>query len=96
MLAEVKFSLNSLEEGFQYLHAVQNVLGMDPALSQDSLYPAWQAAMVREGGRYANLIRWDKAEERLTEKGFNPHHALLPIPQVVLNNFPNSIQNPGY
>lgn len=96
MLAEVKFALNMSQEGFHYLHAVQNVLGMDPAISEDSLYPAWQAAMSREGGRYANLIRWNMAGINLSQKGFNPHHELLPVPQVVIDNFPNSIQNPGY
>lgn len=96
MLAEGRFTQNMLQDGLQYLDAVRSALGMNPATSEEDLYPTWQAAMSREGGRYANLIRWDMAADKLIDKGFNPHHTLLPIPQVVLDNFPNSVQNPGY
>jgi len=52
--------------------------------------------MGKEGARFSNLLRWQKAMEVLSLKGFAQHHALLPVPQLFLDNYPNLFQNPGY
>lgn len=74
---------------------------LDPPLTQEELRAKlntlWKAEMPKEGNRFANLVRWGKAEETLESKDFTPNkHELLPIPQFVTDTNPDILQNPGY
>ena len=74
---------------------------LNPPMEQEELLSAlqtlWKAEMPKEGNRFANLVRWEKAVEVLGSKGFTPNkHELFPIPQFVLDNNPDLFQNPGY
>jgi len=63
---------------------------------RDELRQTWQTEMNREGDRFINLVRWNLAQKYLGEKGFQSRHAVLPIPTLVLQQYPNIYQNPGY
>ncbi|MHA4807116.1 RagB/SusD family nutrient uptake outer membrane protein [Flavitalea flava] len=57
----------------------------------------WQKEMYRQGDRFSSLIRWGTVAPVLGSKGFVPgKNNLLPVPQSMLNIYPNIIQNPGY
>lgn len=59
-----------------------------------------QLELAFEGQRYWDLIRWGKAQEELSDIGFESgKHELFPIPQneIIANNaIDPSEQNPGY
>lgn len=74
---------------------------LDPPMSQEELLSKlqtlWKAEMLKEGNRFASLVRWGIAHEVLGPKGFIAQkHNLLPIPQVVIDGSPEISQNPGY
>lgn len=51
-----------------------------------------------EGHRRDDLIRFGKFIEKALEEGKDakPYHVLYPIPQGIMNENPNLVQNPGY
>jgi hypothetical protein len=63
--------------------------------------PALQAASQmetsRQGERFANLLRWGNAQAVLGASGFTPgKSSLLPLPGLLLAQYPGMMQNPGY
>lgn len=96
MNAEAQFMLGNIQEGMMNLNLIRERMGMPPAISSDELSATWKAAMSREGSSFANLLRWETASEVLSAKGFSMQHALLPVPQFYIDNYPNLVQNPGY
>ena len=97
MNAEAQFNMGNTQAGLNSLNILRERMGMAPATSSGELSATWKAAMSREGNRFANLVRWGQAYEVLAPKGYNdPIHALLPVPQVFIDNYYNLIQNPGY
>ncbi|HMI62793.1 MAG TPA: hypothetical protein VK518_17875, partial [Puia sp.] len=62
-----------------------------------ALQAAWQTETYRQGDRFVNLLRWGTASQVLGPNGFVPGKSnLLPIPQSLLNGYPNLVQNAGY
>lgn len=63
----------------------------------ERLMDFWGSEMPREGHRFVNLVRWGKAAEALAARGYvqNKSH-VLPIPQVIIDNHPEMVQNSGY
>ncbi len=55
-----------------------------------------QKELYRQGDRFANLVRWTTDQSVLGPGGYHPYNSLLPIPQSLLNGYPNLVQNPGY
>lgn len=96
MNAEAKFGLGDMEAGLNSLNIIRERMGMPPASSEAELDATWQTAMGREGYRFASLIRWETAGDVLSANGYADHNALLPIPQVFMDNYPGIMQNPGY
>jgi len=60
------------------------------------LNETWKKDMNRQGGRFANLVRWQTAMSVLGGNGFQPDKVLLPVPQSLLQLYPNMNQNVGY
>ena len=77
--------------------------GKKPAITLATLDAArteltalYKEELYREGFRFARLVLYNKAKEVLGSKGYQDKNALLPIPQSVLENYPNVHQNVGY
>ncbi|HYG37004.1 MAG TPA: RagB/SusD family nutrient uptake outer membrane protein [Cytophagales bacterium] len=94
--AEAQFMLGSTEAGLNNLNIIRGRNELPVTNSSQELDATWKVAMGKEGARFSNLLRWQKAMEVLSLKGFAQHHALLPVPQLFLDNYPNLFQNPGY
>jgi hypothetical protein len=60
------------------------------------LQAAWLTEKYRQGGRYANLLRWGTAQSVLGPGGWHPNNSRMPVPQNFLNIYPGLMQNPGY
>lgn len=62
-----------------------------------ALQSVWQTENLRQGDRFANLVRWGMASSVLGANGFVPGKSgLLPIPQLLLLQYPGLNQNAGY
>lgn len=102
MNAEAQIELNNLETARQSLDIVRTRRGLSPSAGvtqaelRSALRDTWQIEMSKEGNRFSNLVRWGTAEVTLGANGYLPTHALLPIPQSVIDNYFNLFQNPGY
>lgn len=100
--AEANIELDALEEGHMPLSIIRELLGFPTTATTTEEYrtelrATWKLAMSHEGDRFRNLVRWQLAESTLGPKGFqSPKHNLLPIPQVVIDQHFNMLQNPGY
>lgn len=64
--------------------------------ANDGLQSTWQMDKTHQGDRYANLIRWGKAQDVLGAGGWHPFNNVMPIPINFINTYPNLVQNPGY
>jgi len=60
------------------------------------LNETWKKDMNRQGGRFENLVRWGTAQSVLGGNGYTSSKALLPLPQSLLQLYPNMMQNVGY
>ncbi|MBV7531225.1 hypothetical protein [Chitinophaga sp. sic0106] len=49
-----------------------------------------------DGYTMLSLRRWNIQLNTLGPLGFKPYNALMPVPQSFVDNYPNTIQNPGY
>lgn len=87
------------------LNQVRNRAGLaDESATGDDLFDAIvlerELELAFEGSRYWDLIRWDMADEELSDLGFiSGTHELFPIPQdeIISNNeISSDDQNPGY
>lgn len=102
MNAEANIELNKPENGHAALAQIRELLGLPTTATtveeyRTELREAWKLAMPREGHRFQNLVRWQLAESVLSAKGFQaPKHNLLPIPQVIMDQYVNMVQNSGY
>jgi len=61
-----------------------------------ALQETWQGEKLRQGDRYACLLRWGNAQNVLGAAGWHPWNTVMPIPQAFINTYPNLVQNPGY
>lgn len=59
----------------------------------DNLY---KEELYREGFRFARLVLYRQAQAVLGSKGYQDHHALMPIPMSAIEAYPNFFQNAGY
>ncbi len=97
---------------FDYLNQIRTRAGL-PAKSFSNEDPTLQIAtqsefrlaveqerrveLAFEGHRWFDLVRTDRALDVLADKGIQPHHLLLAIPQSQVDINPAMIsQNPGY
>ncbi|UPK70569.1 RagB/SusD family nutrient uptake outer membrane protein [Chitinophaga filiformis] len=64
--------------------------------TRNELKILYKEELYREGFRYARLVLYNDAKTVLGSKGYQDKHALLPIPQSVLEAYPNIHQNVGY
>jgi hypothetical protein len=66
----------------------------------DAIVAERQLELAFEGSRYWDLVRWDMADEEMSDIGFvSGTHELFPIPQdeIISNNeIDSDDQNPGY
>jgi len=60
------------------------------------LQATWLTEKYRQGGRYANLLRWGTAQSVLAAGGWHPNNSRMPVPENFLNIYPGLMQNPGY
>jgi starch-binding outer membrane protein, SusD/RagB family len=102
MNAEANIEMGNFGAARTSLDIIRARMGLLPStaatldeLRQD-LRNAWKTEMLREGNRFANLVRWQAAPEALGPKGFSHWHTLLPIPLGLINTNFNLTQNPGY
>jgi uncharacterized surface protein with fasciclin (FAS1) repeats len=56
----------------------------------------WQIEYYREGQRFSKLVKWELAASVLNQQGYRSFNNVLPIPQVMLEQYFNITQNPGY
>jgi hypothetical protein len=101
--AEAQIALGNYSTAEQDLNAlltrrsVSTVSITNTADGTTALQAAWQTETYRQGDRFVNLLRWGIASQVLGPNGFTPGtNNLLPIPQSLLNGYPNLVQNPGY
>lgn len=101
--AESALETNKPNEALEYLNLLRQSRGMNTITSgqtidnlRKAVQDTWKIEMQKEGGRFVNLVRWNAAMDILGSKGFTPKHVLLPIPMVILDQYPNISQNSGY
>ncbi len=74
------------------------VFGVDLNTKQevlDAIYHERHLELAFEGEHWFDLVRTGMAGDALGSR-FQPHKALLPIPQGEMDTAPNLVQNPGY
>lgn len=97
MSAEANLALGSNPNAQARYLALTQRSSSPVAFSQASLRALWGTEMRREGVAFANLNRWGTAADELNRYGFVPgKHLRLPIPQVIIDQNPGMVQNPGY
>lgn len=66
-------------------------------LNDANLRSLWGNEMFKEGVAFPNLLRWGTASQALGNFGFVlSKNARLPIPQQIIDQNSNLLQNPGY
>ncbi len=82
------------------LHNRDTLATLSPAIDdqqfRQTLMTDWKNSMKTEGIRLAALSRWNMLEPVLGPSGFRMQNKLLPIPQIVIDQNPTMMQNPGY
>lgn len=98
MSAEAHLALNNTSNAqARYAALLQRSSLPVQAVNQANLRTLWTSEMRREGVAFVNLIRWETAANELARYGFAAgKHNRLPIPQLVIDQNPGMVQNPGY
>jgi len=66
-------------------------------LNEVNLRSQWGSEMFKEGVAFPNLLRWGTAAQTLGSFGFMlSKNARLPIPQQIIDQNSDLLQNPGY
>lgn len=68
----------------------------DNTQARDVVRLTWKNELHHEGQRYAKIVKWGIAVQVVGAKGYLNYNTLMPVPQTVLVNNPNIVQNPGY
>lgn len=100
MAAEANYKSNNETKARQYLNAVRQRSGLpDVTASGAALFNAIvkerQLELAFEGFRFTDLVRWGLAQQELAPLGYQPKHALLPIPDYDVKTGALT-QNTGY
>jgi hypothetical protein len=99
MYAEASLNMGDANKALQYVNMVRSRAGVSAlaALTMDDIMKERRLELALEGHRFFDLLRWNKASEKLQFKGFvagKSEH--LPIPEYVLKKYSKLTQNPGY
>lgn len=100
MAAEANYRINNEAKARDYLNEVRRRSSLyDVTASGSALFDAIvqerQLELAFEGFRFTDLVRWGLAQQELGPLGYQPKHALLPIPDYDVKTAGLS-QNPGY
>lgn len=103
MNAEGNLLLNNLDLARNSLDIVRARRGMAPSSGttmeelRAELHETWRVEMLKEGTRYASVLRWNEIPESMLNNGYNDlKHTLLPVPQLFIDQYLTLSQNPGY
>lgn len=105
MAAEAYYFSDNEPDALDALNLVRERAGLDDEDASgadlfDAIVLERQLELSFEGCRYWDLVRWDLAEEEMSDIGFvSGKHELFPIPQDEIdsnNEIDSDEQNPGY
>ncbi|SFE41699.1 Fasciclin domain-containing protein [Chitinophaga sp. CF118] len=100
--AEADIELGNLGSAVEFINmlrirAGRSTVGVSTADdARAELKIAYGIEFYREGFRFANLVRWNLASQILSNYGYKEYSKALPIPQTIIENYPNIGQNVGY
>lgn len=95
----VQTAVNSLNKLRQRENLAPIVYSADPGFVdafRTELRAHYKRHMRLEGTRFATLKRWNALMPVLKPLGFEDYQEFLPIPQEILDSYPNIHQNRGY
>lgn len=100
MAAEANYRISNETKARKYLNEVRERAALpDATVTGTALFDAIvqerELELSFEGFRYTDLVRWGLAQQELGPLGYQPKHALLPIPDYDVKTA-GLIQNPGY
>jgi hypothetical protein len=105
LYSELQLLKNNKDKAIEYMNMVRERAGVNlitgnslsSAQLMDTLRLDRYKELCTEGSYWYDLIRWDKAEEKLAYRGFiKGIHEVLPIPENICEINGGIVQNAGY
>ncbi|WP_168196306.1 RagB/SusD family nutrient uptake outer membrane protein [Echinicola soli] len=101
MLAESRLARQDALEAMDIINLLRDRSGQSPVIETEGLRKVfeeqWFQELAREGSTFTAIRRWEKEYEYLYHSGFNANkNTYLPIPQVVIDDHFEMMQNRGY
>ncbi|MEQ7800632.1 RagB/SusD family nutrient uptake outer membrane protein [Pedobacter sp. ASV1-7] len=94
---EANIALNNITKAQGYFDALHNRSRYNLLLvSMSNLRALWVNQCLREGGMFANFLRWGTVSQFAFRGFVEGKNNRLPIPQNVIDTNPQMRQNPGY